>query len=153
MTYGLWSELLWFMLHSMAALAVLIGVVAALTLARPDPASVAIKASATALALAVPMLAAFVMARVWSRRPWVGAGRFVWVSGLLVLSAAAVWVYALPTGPGLCAGCNSWEKLWRTFFTVRGGSGLMNGDGLLVGCWVPLATLGYSAGAALGLRG
>jgi hypothetical protein len=52
----------------------------------------------------------------------------------------------------MCESCGNFEKIWRTFFVWRDGSGLLNGDGLLVGCWAPLATFGYSLGALAGLR-
>jgi hypothetical protein len=38
-----------------------------------------------------------------------------------------------------------------TFFAINHGSGLMGGNGLLLGAWVPLSVLGYAAGAAFGL--
>ena len=53
------------------------------------------------------------------------------------------------TGPGLCESCGATEKLWRTFFTFNNGSGLMGGDGLLIGAWIPLSMLGYAIGAKL----
>lgn len=148
---GLLADSIWFLVHTIAAVAVLMIIVAAITFVRPGVGSRGLKQIATALALLGPMLVAFVIAKVCARercRP----ARFTWVSGLLVLAAAAVWVYGLPTGPGMCEGCGAAEKLWRTFFVLERGSGLMNGDGLLVGCWIPLATGAYAFGAALGLR-
>jgi hypothetical protein len=32
-------------------------------------------------------------------------------------------VLDLPTGKGLCESCEAVEKLWRTFFDIRHGSG------------------------------
>ena len=57
----------------------------------------------------------------------------------------------LPTGPGLCETCGTIERLWRTFFSIDNGSGLLAGEGLLVGAWLPLSMIGYAVGAAFGL--
>ncbi|MDP9038834.1 MAG: hypothetical protein M3O02_06090 [Acidobacteriota bacterium] len=153
----LWADLGWFVLHTFAAVAMLLVVLGGITWTRPDPDSVQLKLTATALAFVVPALAGLAMAwggwgRAGARRAWSRPARFVWISGLLVFASAALWVWGLPTGPGLCEGCGGAEKLWRTFFVLQRGSGLMGGDGLVVGCWVPLATFGYALGAGLGLR-
>jgi hypothetical protein len=60
-------------------------------------------------------------------------------------------VLDLPTGTGLCEKCLAFDKLYRTFFDISHGSGLMGGDGLLVGTWIPLSMIGYSVGARFGL--
>jgi len=75
----------------------------------------------------------------------------VWISGLLTFCIVCVWVLDLPTGPGLCENCGAVEKLYRTFFDIDHGSGLMAGDGLLVGTWIPLSMIGYAIGAKIGL--
>jgi len=43
-------------------------------------------------------------------------------------------------------------KIWRTFFSIPHGSGLMGGHGLLVGIWTPLFMIGSSPGANVGLK-
>jgi len=67
-------------------------------------------------------------------------------------SIVCVWVLGLPTGNGLCENCGPVEKLWRTFFTFDHGSGLMGGDGVLVGAWIPLSMISYAIGAKLALE-
>jgi hypothetical protein len=76
---------------------------------------------------------------------------YVWISGLVFFSIVCVWVLDLPTGPGLCEDCGAIDKLWRTFFSIRHGSGLMAGDGLLFGSWIPSSMIGYAVGAHFGL--
>jgi hypothetical protein len=144
-------EALLFALHTLAAIAILAVVLGLMTLAHPDPASAAPKIFATALAFLVPMAGGFVVARIRPVGVGSGAARYTWIAGLLLFGAVSVWVLDLPTGNGLCEGCGAAEKLWRTFFSIRYGSGLMGGDGLLVGCWTPLSMIGYAVGAALGL--
>ena len=140
-------EALWFSIHTLIAVLILVVVVAVIALARPPIEAVEPKVLGTILALAVPLVGGFLMMR--SRPDPIAAN--IWISGLLVFSIVCVWVLDLPTGPGLCEGCGAVEKLYRTFFDIRHGSGLMGGDGLLVGTWVPLSMIGYALGARLGL--
>jgi hypothetical protein len=142
------GEALWFALHTLLAVVLLAVVLGLMTLAHPDPDSASPKIFATALAFLAPLIGGFVVARIWPNP----AARYVWISGLLLFSAVSVWVLDLPTGNGLCEGCGATEKLWRTFFSIRHGSGLMGGDGLLAGAWAPLSMIGYAIGAARGLE-
>ena len=71
---------------------------------------------------------------------------------LLVFSAVCVWVLDLPTGNGLCEGCGAIDKLWRTFFSIGNGSGLVSGWGIFIGSWIPLSLIGYAIGARFGLE-
>ena len=77
---------------------------------------------------------------------------YIWISGCIFFALVCVWVIDLPTGPGLCEKCGAIEKLYRTFFDVTHGSGLMGGDGLLVGSWIPLSMIGYAIGARFALE-
>ena len=140
-------EALWFILHSLVAVTVLALVVAAIALGRPDPDSIPPKLIGTALALLIPSIAGFLIVRQQQNR----IAAFVWISGLLVFSVVCVFVLDLPTGNGLCEKCGAIEKLWRTFFDIAHGSGLMSGDGLLFGTWIPLSMIGYAVGAKCAL--
>lgn len=140
-------EALWFAIHTLIAVLILLLVVLAFWAARPDPEAPGPKYLCTLLALLIPMLGGFIMMKI---RPGESA-RYVWISGLLFFSLVCVWVLDLPTGPGLCEHCGAFSKLTRTFFEVQNGSGLMGGDGLLVGTWVPLSMIGYALGAKFGL--
>jgi hypothetical protein len=145
-------EAFWFSLHTVVAVVLLAVVLGLMTLGHPDPDSASPKIYATALAFLVPMIGGFVLARIRPNGQGNGTARYVWISGLLLFSAVSVWVLDLPTGNGLCESCGATEKLWRTFFSIHRGSGLMGGDGLLVGSWAPLSMIGYAVGAALGLE-
>jgi hypothetical protein len=154
-------DALWFTLHTLLAVVILAAVLGAVTLSHPDPASASPKALASALALFVPLVFGFILARIWPASqldgqlndPRAEVARYVWIAGILFFAAVCVSVLDLPTGPGLCETCGAVEKLQRTFFSIDNGSGLMSGEGLLVGVWVPLSMFGYAAGAALGLAG
>ena len=141
-------EALWFALHTLLAVVILVVIVLAFWAANIDSESSAPKILCTVLALVVPLVGGFIVMRI---RPDQTA-RYIWISGLLFFSLVCVWVLDLPTGPGLCEHCGAISKLSRTFFEINNGSGLMGGDGLLVGTWVPLSMIGYSLGARFGLE-
>ena len=146
------DDALWFAIHSLLAILILILVWVVITLTRPDPSSASPKIFATALAFLVPMIGGYMIIRAQRNHQHAEIARHVWISGLLLFAAVCVWVLDLPTGPALCQMCTPFEKLWRTFFDINHGSGLMDGDGLLVGVWAPLALFGYATGARLSLK-
>jgi hypothetical protein len=141
-------ESVWFLAHTLLAVVVLAVVIGVMTLNHPDPDSNTPKLAGTVLAFLVPMIVGFLIARFQQNH----IARYVWISGLVLFSVVCVWVLDLPTGNGLCETCGAVEKLWRTFFTFTHGSGLMGGDGLLVGAWIPLSMIGYAVGAGFGLE-
>jgi hypothetical protein len=141
-------ESLWFLTHTFVAVIFLALVIGVMSLSHPDPDSVMPKLLGTLLVFLVPLLGGFLIARIQQN----DIARYVWISGLVIFSVVCVWVLDLPTGNGLCETCGALEKLWRTFFTFTHGSGLMGGDGLLVGAWLPLSMIGYAVGARFGLE-
>jgi hypothetical protein len=142
------SEAFWFLSHTILAVILLVGMLAAVWMTHPDPDSTTPKLIGTALAFLVPMIGGFIVAKMQQNE----IARYTWISGLLFFSVICVRVLDLPTGNGLCENCGAVEKLWRTFFDIGNGSGLMGGDGLLIGTWTPLAMIGYSVGAWFGLE-
>lgn len=141
-------EAFWFIAHTLLALAFLIVVIGVMTLNHPDPSSVQPKIVCTLLAFLVPMFGGLIITRLQQNE----AARYVWISGLVIFSVVCVWVLDLPTGNGLCESCGAVEKLWRTFFSFTHGSGLMGGDGPLIGAWIPLSMVSYAIGAKFGLE-
>ena len=137
----------WFGIHTCLAILILALLIGVMSLSHPDPNASVPKIIGTLLAFLVPMIGGFIIARLQGHV----AARYVWVSGILLFAAACVWVIDLPTGPGLCETCGTIERLWRTFFSIDNGSGLLAGEGLLVGAWLPLSMIGYAVGAAFGL--
>lgn len=139
---------MWFLTHTLLAFTALILVLGGMSLAHPDPDAATPKLLATGLALLVPMTFGLVLTRLHHNE----IARYVWISGLLLFSVVCVWVLDLPTGNGLCEHCGAVEKLWRTFFSIDNGSGLLGGDGLLVGSWLPLSMIGYAIGSKIGIE-
>ena len=140
-------EAAWFLTHTLLAFLLLVLTIGVMSLNHPDPDSTMPKLIGTILALLVPMFGGSLVVRI-HRNDIAG---YVWISGLIIFSIVCVWVLDLPTGNGLCETCGAVEKLWRTFFTFTNGSGLMGGDGILVGTWIPLSMIGYAVGARLSL--
>ena len=140
-------EALWFTIHTILAVLVLVLVVFSISLSHPEIDQNGPKILGTFLALIVPMVFGFFITKSRQDR----TAKYVWISGLLTFSIVCVWVLDLPTGNGLCEKCGAVEKLYRTFFDINHGSGLMGGDGLLVGTWIPLSMIGYAIGATFGL--
>jgi hypothetical protein len=141
-------EALWFTFHTLFALLVLAVIVIAYWIAHTDPDAMQPKIYATVLALVIPLIVGGIIARVRQDR----VAKYTWISAMLLFSIVCVWVLDLPTGNGLCEHCDALDKLTRTFFSFNNGSGLMGGDGVLVGFWMPLAMIGYAIGAKLGLE-
>ena len=141
------AEAFWFLTHTLLALLMLALMLGAMWMTHPDPDAINPKLIGTGLAFLVPMIGGFLIAKMQQNV----IARYIWISGLLLFSVVCVWVLDLPTGNGLCESCGAVDKLSRTFFEVGNGSGLMGGDGLLVGTWAPLALIAYSLGARLGL--
>jgi hypothetical protein len=139
------KEAAWFAGHTFFALIILGIVVASMATTHPDPDAGTPKLVSTALAFLVPMIGGFIIDRLHHN----DIARYIWISGLVVFSIVCVWVLDLPTGPGLCETCGAVEKLWRTFFSFDHGSGLMAGDGVFAGTWIPLSMLGYAFGASM----
>jgi hypothetical protein len=137
-----------FFTHTLVAVIFLAITIGVMSLNHPDPDSPAPKQLGTILAFLVPMFGSFLLARIHHNN----VASYVWVSGLVFFAIVCVRVLDLPTGNGLCENCGAAEKLWRTFFTVEQGSGLMGGDGLLIGTWIPLSMIGYALGAKLAIK-
>ena len=141
-------EALWFLTHTLIAFVLLAIVVGVMALNHPDPDSSSPKLLGTILAFVAPMVGGFLLARIHHNN----IAAYVWVAGLIFFSIICVRVLNLPTGIGLCENCGPMQKIWRTFFTFTHGSGLMGGDGLLIGSWIPLSTIGYAIGAKLAIK-
>ena len=142
-------EALWFVLHTLFALFTLVVMIVVMGLFNPDPNATAPKFLGTMLAFVLPLVIGFIV----TKRQGDEIATYVWISGLLVFAVACVWVIDLPTGNGLCDDCagHIFYRLQRTFFSIEHGSGLLAGNGLAIGAWVPLSMFGYAIGARTAL--
>jgi hypothetical protein len=141
------KEAVWFAVHSVLAVVFMVATILVMGLSIHDQGAPPALELGTVLCFLVPMFAGFIIAKLGHNQ----IARYVWISGLLLFSAVCVWVLDLPTGNGLCEGCGAIDKLWRTFFSISNGSGLMSGQGIMVGAWAPLSLVAYAVGASFGL--
>ena len=142
------AEAGWFALHTGLAVLSVAAILAAGALLRPTPEAILPKLIGTGAAFVLPLLAGLAIAK-WQPND---VAPHVWIAGLLLFASVCVWVLDLPTGPGMCDQCGAVDKLWRTFFAINRGSGLMGGDGLVIGVWIPLALFAYAMGAGIALE-
>ncbi len=143
-------EALWFFLHTLFALGTLVAMIVLIGLFNPDPNGTTPKLLGTLLAFVLPLMVGYTVAN----RQGDEIATYVWISGLLIFAVACVWVIDLPTGNGLCDDCagHIFYRLQRTFFSIENGSGLLAGNGLAIGAWVPLSMFGYAIGARTALN-
>jgi hypothetical protein len=144
----LWVEAAWFAIHTALAICALFIAIGLFSLTGPSMDDSTPKIIGTVLAFFAPLFAGAIIA--WRQQNDVAC--YVWISGLLIFAIVCVWVLDLPTGPGLCEHCLATEKLTRTLFDFSHGSGLLAGQGLMVGTWIPLSLFGYAIGARFGIK-
>ncbi len=136
------KEASWYILYTCISIGTLFALGALITLTHPASFPMAL---AALLAFAAPWMVGFVIGKI--RHDEIAPQ--VWLAGLVWFSIVSVWVLDMPTGPGMCEHCGAFDKLYRTFFTLNVDSGLIDGNGRLVGTWPALAMVGYALGANL----
>jgi hypothetical protein len=139
------AEAFWFFGHTIISLAVYVAMVTAVQLMHPQSVSMLL---ATLLAFAVPGIAGYLISLIWPNP----IARYIWIFGLIYFSIVCVYVLDLPTGPGLCEHCGAVGKLVGTLITFDHPSGLLGGNGNVLGTWPALANIGYAMGAKFGLK-
>jgi hypothetical protein len=142
----MFSQALWFFLHSLFSLlawGLLMGVI---TLLHPEsvPATLTL-----GLSVAFPLFVGFILVRIRES----DVATLTWLAGLVWFMIVGLWILDMPTGPGACFRCGPGDKLWYTFFSLHWDSGMIDGQGRFVGTWPAAAMVGYSIGAKLAMRG
>lgn len=139
------NQALWFVLHTLVALAAWGALMAAGYAINPkDVPQMAI----LGLSIAVPLVAGALVTKFKQDE----MATAVWLVGLIWLLIIALWILDMPTGPNACFQCEATEKLTRTFLSVPRPSGLIDDDGPFLGTWPAAALIGYSIGARIMLR-
>jgi hypothetical protein len=139
------SQALWFVLHSILALAVWFGMMMAGYALNPPGVS---QTLILIVSIFVPLVVGHFIARFHPDE----VGPSVWLLGLIWMLIVSIWVLDLPTGPNHCFDCDATEKLTRTFFSYPKPGGLIDDDGPFLATWPAAALLGYSIGAWLAVR-
>lgn len=139
------SQIISFVLHILISLAVYFALFLIMTVVNPaDLPAVLV----TVAVFVLDFVVAYII-HMGGRRT---AARSIWIAGVVWLLMVVVYVLELPTGPGKCEFCTATSKIGLTLFDMAQGSNLMNGEGRIIGTWPALAMIGYSIGAAFGMR-
>lgn len=141
----MFAQAMWFLLHSLFSLLAWGVLMVGITLIQPGsmPAMWTL-----ALSTAFPMLAGFVLVKIRDS----DVATLTWLAGLVWFMIVGLWILDMPTGPGACYQCYPGDKLWYTFFSFHWDSGMIDGQGRLVGTWPTAAMIGYSIGATFAKR-
>ncbi len=139
------TQIVWFVVHTLLALASWLGLMLAGYALNP----LAIPQTTILIAsLFVP----FVVGHIVTRFRQDEMASLVWLIGLIWMLLISLWVLDMPTGPNACYQCDATEKLVRTFFSMPQPSGLIDDDGPFLATWPAAALLGYSIGARLAMK-
>jgi hypothetical protein len=138
-------QALWILIHTLVAFGSWVAMMAFITLFNPSSVPAAIT---WAISLAFPALVGylFTMAKQNEMAP------HVWLIGFIWFLIICLWVLDMPTGPNQCYHCDATQKILLTFFSTTEDSGLIDGQGRLVGTWPATAIMGYSFAAGFALK-
>jgi hypothetical protein len=138
-------QALWFLIHTVIALASWLGLM--LTGYALNPPAVS-QTLILGLSIFVPLAVGHLVARLHPDE----TAASVWLLGLIWLLIIGLWILYMPTGPDRCFGCNATNKLSRTLLSIPEPSGLIDDDGPFLCTWPVAALFGYSFGAWLAPR-
>ncbi len=139
------SQAIWFFLHALFSLLAWAAMMGTVSLFHPDYVSPIVTLG---MSLAAPLVLGFLLVRIRAS----DVATLVWLAGLVWFMVVGLWILDMPTGPGACYHCGASEKLWFTFFSLDKDSGMIDGQGRLIGTWPAVAMIGYSIGARLAAR-
>jgi len=142
---NLGQQALWICAHSVLAIGSWIAMIVLVSMAHPQNVPVAVTLG---LSFATPFLAGFLFNRIRQN----DMAPYVWLIGLIWFLIICLWILDMPTGPNQCYHCDASEKLYLTFFSLKEDSGLIDGQGRLVGTWPFAAFIGYGIGSSLALK-
>jgi hypothetical protein len=134
------QHVLWFLIHTVIALASWLALMFAGYALNPPAVS---QTLILGLSIFVPMLTGHIVARLHPDN----IATNVWLLGLIWLLIIGIWILYMPTGPDRCFQCGATEKLSRTLLSIPKPSGLIDDDGPFLGTWPVAALVGYSIGA------
>ena len=139
------NQAFWTLIHTLIALGAWVAMFILISLFNPGTIPVPVT---TVLSFGVPFLVGNIFTR-FKRNEMASA---MWLVGLIWFLSVTLWVLDLPTGPNECLHCDASQKLYLTFVSLTQDSGLVDGQGRLIGTWPMAALTGYSLGAYAVLR-
>jgi hypothetical protein len=142
---NLGEQALWILLHSMLALGSWIAMMLVISMMKLESVPVMIT---LALSLVVPMISGNIVTRFKQNE----MASYTWLIGLIWFLIICLYILDMPTGPNQCYHCDASQKLYLTFLSPSDDSGLIDGEGRLLGTWPTMAFIGYGIGATLALK-
>jgi hypothetical protein len=139
-------QALWVLIHTLVAVGSWVAMMAAITLMNPQSVPVAITWT---LSLVVPGLVGYLYTKAKQNE----MAPHVWLIGLIWFLIICLWVLDMPTGPNQCYHCDATQKMLLTFFSTTEDSGLIDGQGRLIGTWPATALMGYGFASGFALKG
>lgn len=139
------NQAFWVMVHTLIAAGSWIAMLVVVTLFHPLVVPVAVT---TALSFTVP----FVVGNIFNRFKQNDMGPQLWLVAFIWFMGIVLWVLDMPTGPNECYHCDASQKIFFTFASFTSDSGLIDGQGRLVGTWPTVALIGYAIGSKMALK-
>jgi hypothetical protein len=142
---NLGEQALWILLHSVLAIGSWAAMMALITMAKVESLPVMVT---LALSFVIP----FVVGNLITRFKQNEMASYTWLIGMIWFLIICLWILDMPTGPNQCYHCDASQKLFLTFLSPSEDSGLIDGEGRLLGTWPTMAFIGYGIGATLALK-
>lgn len=142
---NLGEQALWIVTHSLLAICSWAAMMLAISLMKLESVPVLIT---LALSLIIP----FIVGNVVTRFKQNEMATYTWLIGLIWFLIICLWILDMATGPNQCYHCDASQKLYLTFLSPSEDSGLIDGEGRLIGTWPTVALIGYGIGATLALK-
>jgi hypothetical protein len=139
------QQAVWIMIHSFLALFTWVAMMALITMLKTDYIPVVVT---LALSFVVP----FVVGNIFTRIKQNDMAPYTWLIGLIWFLIVCLWILDMPTGPNQCYHCDASQKMYLTFFSPTEDSGLIDGQGRLIGTWPTAALIGYGLGSRFALK-
>jgi hypothetical protein len=142
---NLGEQALWILIHSVLAIGSWVAMMLAISMMKLESVPVVIT---LALSLIVPLIVGNIVTRFKQNE----MASYTWLIGLIWFLIICLWILDMPTGPNQCYHCDASQKLYLTFLSPTEDSGLIDGEGRLIGTWPTVAFIGYGIGSSLALK-
>lgn len=143
---NLGHQALWVLIHTLLAVASWAAVILFITVVlKPESVPVVITLG---LAFLIPFIVGYAVTRIKQN----DMAPYTWLIGLIWLLIICLWILDMPTGPNQCYHCDATQKIYLTFFSLSGDSGLIDGQGRFVGTWPAVALVAYGIGSRFALK-
>ena len=139
------EQAMWVLVHTLVAIGSWIAMMALISMAKPENVPVLVT---TLLSFSVPFVVGYIFTRVKQN----DMAPYTWLIGLIWFLIICLWILDMPTGPNQCYHCDASQKLFLTFLSPTEDSGLIDGQGRLIGTWPAVAWVGYGIGSRFALK-